>query len=267
MPEDDEAMERIERLLQQSSLGAPGARQLRRRTPGAHVEAARQIYRLRSRMVHSGGSDAVSAAAALIDHLTELGYHGQANHVLHEWFPEEGQHIADIATSILLFDELRNPPRPARRLPPTGGRRPQVPVDSTPEQDGPKVATLTLAPASDRLPPDDPAWQLELQTLFLDLREHVGAFAIARGASPHAPELDEPFVLTVVFRYRPDTLTNLSACFGSWLNREPGRSLGVMIDAKRWSQRLVLRAGHGWSLAEPAEQVSDGERGAEEEHR
>jgi hypothetical protein len=84
MEERDEA---FEELIERSSLGAPGARQLRRRTSRSQVDAVRRIVDLRNRMFHGRGSEASQAAGALIRLFRELGYHGQAEHVLAEAFP------------------------------------------------------------------------------------------------------------------------------------------------------------------------------------
>lgn len=83
MGEHDEA---FEDLIERSSLGTPGARQLRRRTSRSQIDAVRRIVELRNQMFHSSGSQSVQAADALIRLLRELGYHGQAGQVLAEAF-------------------------------------------------------------------------------------------------------------------------------------------------------------------------------------
>jgi hypothetical protein len=80
----DERDEVFENLIERSSLGTSGARQLRRRTPRSQVDAVRRIVDLRNQMVHSSDGQ---AAQALIQLLRDLGYHGQAEQVLAEAFP------------------------------------------------------------------------------------------------------------------------------------------------------------------------------------
>jgi WhiB family redox-sensing transcriptional regulator len=79
--------EEFEKLIERSSLGTSGARQLRGRTPSSQVEIVRRIVDLRNRMVHSGASESTQAATALIQFLRDLGYEGQAQRVLAEVFP------------------------------------------------------------------------------------------------------------------------------------------------------------------------------------
>jgi tetratricopeptide (TPR) repeat protein len=78
--------EEFEELLEQSSLGSRGARQLRARVPHDQVVLTRRIADLRNQMVHGDAPGNSAAAAELISYLTELGYHDQAAAVLQEWF-------------------------------------------------------------------------------------------------------------------------------------------------------------------------------------
>ena len=85
MDEHDADLERVNQLLERSSLGTPGAQQLRRRTPPEQVAAVRRIAQLRNRIVHAQDGDAAAAAATeLAGFLTELGYREQADHLLYE---------------------------------------------------------------------------------------------------------------------------------------------------------------------------------------
>ncbi|MDG4751611.1 hypothetical protein O7630_11730 [Micromonospora sp. WMMD718] len=74
----------FEELLEQSSLGSRGARQLRARVPHDQVVLTRRIADLRNQMAHGDALGTSAAAAELISYLTELGYHGQAAAVLQE---------------------------------------------------------------------------------------------------------------------------------------------------------------------------------------
>lgn len=97
----DERDEEFEELIERSSLGTPGARQLRRRTSRSQVDAVRRIVQLRNQMVHSSGPEAAAAAEALVQLLRELGYHGQAEQVLAEAFPDgEGNAVVQAAETI-----------------------------------------------------------------------------------------------------------------------------------------------------------------------
>jgi hypothetical protein len=247
----DEDVERFEQLLERSSLGSPGARELRRRTPRAHVEVARRIYQLRSRMMHGQGlegealQDRVEAAVELIDLLTELGYHGQADHLLHEAFPRgQGATIARAAAFLTLHQQdlgVQNPPRRRRRRSAEGRRQPSRSSSSSST-----IASLTLAPSSDRFPASDPRWEREMHALFVGLREHLGAVPLIKPTSP--PVDDGHIVLVVMFRHSPAAVTNLSQCLRSWLDQEPGRRLSLIADATGWDQRIVLESGGTWSL-------------------
>jgi hypothetical protein len=83
----DERDEAFEELIERSSLGTPGARKLRQRTSRSQVDTVRRIVDLRNQMFHSSGPRATQAASALIRLFRELGYHGQAEHMLAEAFP------------------------------------------------------------------------------------------------------------------------------------------------------------------------------------
>ncbi len=57
----DERDEAFEELIERSSLGTPGARQQRRRTPRSQVDAVRRIVDLRNRMFHCATTAAATA--------------------------------------------------------------------------------------------------------------------------------------------------------------------------------------------------------------
>ncbi|SNY72903.1 hypothetical protein [Paractinoplanes atraurantiacus] len=239
MDEHDADTERFDQLLERSSLGTPGARRLRRRSRPAQVAAARRIAQLRNRIVHARGeNDPAAAAAELLDYLIELGYHGQADHVLYEWFPAEGPLIADMAALTLLRFAYTGTGLPAtwqcahdeKNTKPAG------------------IATLTLAPTSDRLTGADPRWQDEVHLLFTELHEKVGALPVrcrSRADSPPAAAAAaaETFMVMLVFRDTAATVTHLSTCLRHWLDREPGRSLDLAVTSAQWSERIVLHSG------------------------
>ncbi|MFC7529770.1 ATP-binding protein [Actinoplanes sp. GCM10030250] len=81
MSDPDEALDGFEALLERSSLGAPGARELRRRTSGAHLMAAQRIGGLRERLARAQGDEAAAAADALVAYLRQLGFREQADEV------------------------------------------------------------------------------------------------------------------------------------------------------------------------------------------
>lgn len=64
----------IEELIEKSSLGTAGARQLRARTSRSQADAVRRIACLRNQMAHGSQQAAAEAAGALHDLLNELGY-------------------------------------------------------------------------------------------------------------------------------------------------------------------------------------------------
>ncbi|MFY1573334.1 tetratricopeptide repeat protein [Verrucosispora sp. WMMD703] len=104
MAEHDSDLENFEQLLRRSSLGTPGARRLRQRTPATHVEAARKINHLRNRLAHSTARvDAAAAVIGLINCFGQLGYRGQAEDLLFEALPSpENAVVANMAASWLL---------------------------------------------------------------------------------------------------------------------------------------------------------------------
>lgn len=251
MRDHDEDAERFEHLLERSSLGSTGARELRRRTPRAHVEVARRIYQLRNRMMHGQGlegealQDRIEAAVELIDLLTELGYHGQADHLLHEAFPRgEGATIASAAAFLTLHQQDLGVPKPPRRRRRRSADGPRQPSRSSSSSS--KIASLTLAPSSERIPASDPRWERELHALFVGLRQHLGAVPLIKPTNASAD--DGHLVLVVLFRHSPAAVTSLSLCLRAWLDQEPGRRLILKADATGWDQRIVLESGGTWSL-------------------
>lgn len=253
MDERDADMERFDQLLERSSLGTTGARRLRRRTPALQVAAVRRIAQLRNRIVHSlDEHDIAAVATELVDYLIELGYHGQADHVLHEWFPRDGGVIADLA-----MRSIRRDARSAQQAAPR-----QCPRDETTTRQA-GIATLTLAPASDHMASADPRWHDELHPLFTELHEQIGAVPVrCRRLADSPPETAEPIVLVLAFQHTANTVDTLSACLLHWLNREPGRRLDIAVDSSAWSQRLILCSDGTWSLMAPAS--DDGKSGAGE---
>lgn len=120
--------------------------------------------------------------------------------------------MAAIMTLLAQHRGFSRPPQRARR---PAAREHQLPLNGVPADHGLRIATLTLAPASDRLDGDDPRWRDELHSLYVGLRRHVGAVPLLRGAGHSAPrEPREPVVLVVLFSYSSTTVTNLSVCPG-----------------------------------------------------
>lgn len=116
----DERDEEFEELIERSSLGASGARRLRRRAPNSQVEAVRRIVDLRNRMVYSRVSESTEAATALVQLLRNLGYEGQAQRVLAEEFP--GREAESVVGTAQIINE-------------SPGRRQGEQVDSAAEPD------------------------------------------------------------------------------------------------------------------------------------
>lgn len=241
MAEHDGDLDRFEQLLQRSSLGTPGARRLRQRTPAAHVEAVRRIYQLRSRMVHSPSKDATAAAIELIEYLTDLGYHGQADHLLHEAFPDgEGAAMANFAASMTALAALREP-RKRRRS--QSDNPQQERLFDVPDEDRKDMATLTLTASDDRFPDDDPRWQHELLTLYLALHRQVDAVAITPKDSPLHREADERPRLVLLLPISPSTVKVVLVGLRKWVSGEPGRHLDVNFTSAEWSFHRVLHHG------------------------
>ncbi len=67
----------FDELIEKSSLGTPGARQLRARTPQSDADVVRQIINLRNAMAHGNEQEAAAAANALLKLLRGLGYDEQ----------------------------------------------------------------------------------------------------------------------------------------------------------------------------------------------
>ncbi|MEU5949583.1 hypothetical protein ABZ793_29050 [Micromonospora sp. NPDC047465] len=239
MTEHDGDLDRFEQLLQRSSLGTPGARRLRQRTPAAHVEAVRRIYQLRNRMVHpSSPKDGTAAAIELIEYLTDLGYHGQADHLLHDAFPAgEGAAMANFAASMTTLAALREP-RKRRRS--QGDSPQQEQLFDIPDEDRDGMATLTLAASNDRFPNDDPRWQHELLMLYLALHRQVDAAPITTKDSPYHPGPDEQPRLVLLLPVSPSTVKTVLVGLRKWVSREPGRHLDVSFTSAEWSFRTVL---------------------------
>lgn len=78
--------EEFEQLLERSSLGTAGARQLRRRTPRAQAQAVQRIIDLRNRIEHAPDrKDRMAAVVELSALLADLGYIDQSQQVLEAW--------------------------------------------------------------------------------------------------------------------------------------------------------------------------------------
>jgi len=108
----------FEALLERSSLGTPGAQNLRRRTPHSQVESIRRIAELRNTMVHaaSASSERRAAATALASLLENLGYHDRAKQLrLEEQLPRST--ASDTTFPVLKMTPLS--PVPSRFLQPT----------------------------------------------------------------------------------------------------------------------------------------------------
>ncbi|MEU5553624.1 hypothetical protein ABZ738_28025 [Micromonospora sp. NPDC047793] len=241
MAEHDGDLDRFEELLQRSSLGTPGARQLRQRTDAAHIEAVRRIYQLRSRMVHSSSKDSTAAAIELVEYLTKLGYHGQADHLLHEAFPTgEGAAMANFAARMAALAALREH-RKRRRSQSDSPQQEQL--FDVPDEDRTGIATLTLTASDDRFPDDDPRWQHELLTLYLALHRQVDAVAITTKGSPYHAEADDRPQLVLLVPISPSTVNVIFVGLRKWVNREPGRHLDINYTSAEWSFRRTLHHG------------------------
>ncbi|WP_330440477.1 hypothetical protein OHB44_09830 [Micromonospora sp. NBC_00821] len=242
MTEHDGDLDRFEQLLQRSSLGTPGARRLRQRTPAAHVEAVRRIYQLRSRMVHSSSSkDSTAAAIELIDYLTELGYYGQADHLLYEALPSgEGAAMANFAASMAALAALREH-RKRRRSHSNSSQQEQL--FDVPDEVRKGMGTLTLTASDDRFPDDDPRWQHELLTLYLALHRQVDAVAITTKDSPYHAETDDRPQLVLLVPISPSTVKVIFVGLRKWVNSESGRHLDINFTSAEWSFSRILHHG------------------------
>jgi len=69
--------EEFEALLEQSSLGSPGGRLLRRRTPRAQVDTVRRIAEFLDLVARGTEHQRKHAEADLVSLLRDLGYHTQ----------------------------------------------------------------------------------------------------------------------------------------------------------------------------------------------
>lgn len=98
MGSDDAA---FDELIEKSSLGTPGARQLRARTSESHADVVRQIIKLRNVMAHGSRNETVGAANKLLQLFGDLGYDEQVQGVLAEAFP--GQEAETVMTMARLI--------------------------------------------------------------------------------------------------------------------------------------------------------------------
>jgi hypothetical protein len=102
MGSDDAA---FDELIEKSSLGTPGARQLRARTSESHADVVRQIIKLRNVMAHGSRDETVGAANTLLQLFGDLGYDEQVQRVLAEAFP--GQEAETVTTMARLIADGR----------------------------------------------------------------------------------------------------------------------------------------------------------------
>src|SRR5579859_4420526 len=128
MGSDDAA---FDELIEKSSLGTPGARQLRARTSESHAGVVRQIIRLRNVMAHGSRDETVSAANALLQLFRDLGYDEQVEQVLAEAFP--GQEAETVMTMARLIADSRQAQPPQAQLANNRGRRAGAGVSPEPD--------------------------------------------------------------------------------------------------------------------------------------
>lgn len=83
--EEEDAV--FDEMIEKSSLGTPGARQLRARTSESHADVVRQIMKLRNAMAHGNDADTATATNKLLQLLGGLGYNEQVQRVIGEVFP------------------------------------------------------------------------------------------------------------------------------------------------------------------------------------
>lgn len=144
------ADEEFDELLEQSSLGSPGARQLRARASRDQVALTRRIADLRNRMVHGDQEQARTAAAALLQLLREHNYQASAD--------GEREDVLDAGTPVeedLPPWQTLTVPKPVRAVPslapsrPAGGRDSAVSVSVMLDVEGQEARRLLLELRSD----------------------------------------------------------------------------------------------------------------------
>jgi hypothetical protein len=250
MDEHDVDMERFDQLLEQSSLGTRGARKLRRRTPPTQVTAVRRLAQLRDRVAHPRDvHDAADAALELVAHLLDLGYHDQVEHLLHQWFPTPApEAVTKLDRWVKLHPECAAAEARAAALRWPCAFEAEA-ADRRTRRHGTAAATpagiamLAVAPACDRPPVDETGWHDELERLYTELRDQVGALPVTCPGEKSGSAKGQPLMLLLVFRETPDSVTHLSSCLQRWLDREPGRRLNLAVDSATWSDRVVLYSG------------------------
>lgn len=142
----------FDEMIEKSSLGTPGARQLRARTSESHVDVVRRIIELRNTMAHGNHDESAAAANTLLELLADLGYEGQVQRVLTESFPDgEAEIVMTMANLIAESRHARQTAQPARyRGRQTGNDSPSVDaVAENPDQYdlpvGPAPASVSFA--------------------------------------------------------------------------------------------------------------------------
>ncbi len=164
MESDDAA---FDDLIEKSSLGTPGARQLRARTSESHADAVRQIIKLRNVMAHGSRDEIVGAANTLLQLFGDLGYDEQVQRVLAEAFP--GQEAETVLTTARLIADSRQASQ--RKAQPASDPRRRAGndsavQDSVPENDGRGSAATRIAVP---LPSGRAAAIIAMRTCALDL--------------------------------------------------------------------------------------------------
>jgi hypothetical protein len=125
-------------LIEKSSLGTPGARQLRARTPQSDADVVRQIINLRNAMAHGNDHETAAAANTLLQLLGDLGYEEQVQRVVAEAFP--GRQAEIIMTMARLIAHSREAPQqeaqsaPGRRRRPRKASGPGADIEESPGQ-------------------------------------------------------------------------------------------------------------------------------------
>jgi hypothetical protein len=99
----------FDELIEKSSLGTAGARQLRARTPQSQADVVRQIINLRNAMAHGNDHETARATNMLVQLLDGLGYGEQARRVVAEAFP--GRQADIIMTMARLIAHSREVPQ------------------------------------------------------------------------------------------------------------------------------------------------------------
>ncbi|WP_433458512.1 hypothetical protein [Micromonospora sp. CA-248212] len=277
MTEHDGDLDRFEQLLENSSLGTAGARRLRRRTSTRHLAAVRRIQQLRNQMAHSPSVEAARAAATeLVEFLRELGYHGQAEHVLdtelveflrklvyhgqaehvpHEALPgSDATAVAKLAEATARATDYRwTPQSPERSV----GATQSIEAYFTQKE---TKARLTLLLRREGLAKDDPQWWREIRGVYAELRQHIGATPVPNAPPPGEVEPGRLPILVVLFSYSAARIEALQSYFDDWLDREPGRLIKAAVDTPGGGRQIYDLAGSRGANADAQGDTNRNER-------